>query len=139
MFVGGSGSRGAWHPIPGIALPPHISTILINGSGVLTKWKWPAIDEVHDFNGVLAHSANLSPRGLEWTGKPVAVTGTGSISIQMVPKIAETAAHLTVFMLNCTYISPQMISGISNKEAVRSSWEGCACAVCEAWGYRVGH
>lgn len=32
--------------------------VLINGSGVLTKWKWPAIEGLHDFKGVLAHSAN---------------------------------------------------------------------------------
>jgi cation diffusion facilitator CzcD-associated flavoprotein CzcO len=90
--------------------------ILINGSGVLTKWKWPDITGLHDFKGILAHSANW-PQDLDWSGKRVAVIGTGSSSIQMVPKIAETAEHLTVFMRNCTYIAPQFGTNISNKEA----------------------
>ncbi|KAF2110790.1 hypothetical protein BDV96DRAFT_500768 [Lophiotrema nucula] len=92
------------------------ANILINGSGVLTKWKWPDIAGLHDFKGVLAHSANW-PQDLDWSGKRVAVIGTGSSSIQMVPKIAETAQHLTVFMRNCTYIAPQFGSSISNKDA----------------------
>ncbi|OAL49861.1 FAD/NAD(P)-binding domain-containing protein [Pyrenochaeta sp. DS3sAY3a] len=90
--------------------------VLINGSGVLTKWKWPDIAGLHDFKGALAHSANW-PQDLDWTGKRVAVIGTGSSSIQMVPHIAKTAKHLTVFMRNSTYIAPQFGSHITNKEA----------------------
>ncbi|KAF2706191.1 FAD/NAD(P)-binding domain-containing protein [Pleomassaria siparia CBS 279.74] len=90
--------------------------VLINGSGVLTKWKWPDIPGLHDFKGTLAHSANW-PQDLDWAGKRVAVIGTGSSSIQMVPKIAETAEHVTVFMRNCTYITPQFGSNITNTEA----------------------
>ncbi|TKA76661.1 hypothetical protein B0A55_02597 [Friedmanniomyces simplex] len=90
--------------------------VLINGSGVLTKWKWPAIDGVHDFQGVLAHSAYW-PQDLDWTDKRVAVIGTGSSSIQMVPKLAATASSVTVFMRKPTYIAPQFGANITNKEA----------------------
>lgn len=90
--------------------------VLINGSGVLTKWKWPAIEGLHDFKGILAHSANW-PQDLDWKEKRVAVIGTGSSSIQMVPRLAETASSVTVFMRNCTYIAPQMGSNITNAEA----------------------
>jgi cation diffusion facilitator CzcD-associated flavoprotein CzcO len=90
--------------------------VIINGSGVLTKWKWPAIEGLHDFKGELAHSANW-PQGLDWAGKRVGVIGTGSSSIQMVPHLAETASKLTVFMRNNTYIAPPFGANISNKEA----------------------
>jgi cation diffusion facilitator CzcD-associated flavoprotein CzcO len=90
--------------------------VLINGSGVLTKWKWPKIQGLHDFEGVLAHSASW-PQDLDWSGKRVAVIGSGSSSIQMVPNIAKTAAHLSVFMRNKTYIAPQFGANITNKEA----------------------
>ncbi|KAK1088477.1 hypothetical protein LTR48_001548 [Friedmanniomyces endolithicus] len=90
--------------------------VLINGSGVLTKWKWPAIDGLHDFKGVLAHSAYW-PQDLDWTDKRVAVIGTGSSSIQMVPKLAATASSVTVFMRNQTYIAPQFGANVTNKEA----------------------
>jgi len=92
------------------------ANVLINGSGVLTKWKWPTIEGLRDFKGVLAHSANW-PQDLDWTGKDVAVIGTGSSSIQMVPQIQKTAKSVTVFMRNCTYIAPQFGTDISNTEA----------------------
>jgi len=90
--------------------------VLINGSGVLTKWKWPDIAGLHDFKGQIAHSANW-PQDLDWKDKKVAVIGTGSSSIQMVPQIAKTAASLAVFMRNQTYIAPQFATNVSNKEA----------------------
>jgi cation diffusion facilitator CzcD-associated flavoprotein CzcO len=79
--------------------------VLINGSGVLSKWKWPDIEGLHDFQGQLTHSAawDLST---DATGKRVAVIGTGSSSIQIVPQLAEKASQLTVFMRNVTWISP---------------------------------
>jgi cation diffusion facilitator CzcD-associated flavoprotein CzcO len=90
--------------------------VLINGSGVLTKWKWPDIEGLHDFEGTLAHSANW-PRDLDWSGKRVAVIGTGSSSIQMLPHLAETAEHVTVFMRNQTYIAPQFGANVMNTDA----------------------
>lgn len=93
-----------------------ICDVLINGAGVLSKWKWPAIEGLHDFRGTLAHSAAW-PDGIEWAGKRVAVIGTGSSSIQMVPQFANTAAHVSVFMRSETYISPQLGSTVTNEEA----------------------
>jgi cation diffusion facilitator CzcD-associated flavoprotein CzcO len=90
--------------------------VLINGSGVLTKWKWPDIDGLHDFKGTLAHSAAW-PKDLDWSGKRVAVIGTGSSSIQMLPHLAKTAENVTVFMRNQTYIAPQFGANITNTDA----------------------
>ncbi|KAM3425795.1 hypothetical protein BST61_g7723 [Cercospora zeina] len=90
--------------------------VLHNGSGVLTKWKWPAIEGLHEFQGTLAHFAAW-PKDLEWAGKRVAVIGTGSSSIQIVPHVAATASKLSVFMRNVTYIAPQFGASIDNKEA----------------------
>jgi len=90
--------------------------VLVNGTGIINKWKWPVIEGLHDFLGILAHSASW-PQDLNWTDKNVAVIGTGSSSIQMVPQLAKTARHVTVFMRNKTYIGPQIGSTVSNKEA----------------------
>ncbi|OQV00810.1 hypothetical protein CLAIMM_06258 [Cladophialophora immunda] len=81
--------------------------VLINGSGVVNRWKWPDIPGLHDFQGILSHSANWD-QSIDWNGKRVAVIGTGSSAIQMVPKLAEGADHVTVFMRNCTWIAPQI-------------------------------
>ena len=90
--------------------------VIVNGTGILNKWKWPNIQGLTDFSGTIAHSANW-PHGLDWQNRRVAVIGTGSSSIQMVPKFAETAKHVSIFMRNQTYIGPQIGSNISNKEA----------------------
>ncbi|OAL38935.1 hypothetical protein AYO20_01686 [Fonsecaea nubica] len=89
--------------------------VLVNGAGVINRWKWPTIEGLHDFKGLLLHSAAWD-RSIDWAGKTVAVIGTGSSSIQMVPKLAETAKHLTVFIRNQTYIATPFLS-MSNKEA----------------------
>ena len=90
--------------------------VIINGAGVINKWKWPAIEGLHGFKGILAHSAAWD-QTIDWADKAVAVIGTGSSSIQMVPKIAATAKHLTVFIRNKTYVGPQFGANVSNKEA----------------------
>ncbi|KAF1811757.1 FAD/NAD(P)-binding domain-containing protein [Eremomyces bilateralis CBS 781.70] len=90
--------------------------VFVNGTGVLSRWKWPDIEGLQDFKGELAHSADWD-RNLKWEGKKVAVIGTGSSSIQMTPVLADTAKHLTVFMRNETYIGPPFASDIDNKEA----------------------
>jgi cation diffusion facilitator CzcD-associated flavoprotein CzcO len=90
--------------------------VLINGSGVLAKWKWPDIEGLHDFQGKLAHSANW-PQDLDITGKRVAVIGTGSSSIQIIPQIVEKAKKVTVLARNVTYIGPQFGSNVTNEEA----------------------
>ncbi|KIW82108.1 hypothetical protein Z517_05135 [Fonsecaea pedrosoi CBS 271.37] len=83
--------------------------VLINGSGVVNKWKWPAIEGISSYKGILAHSANWDT-SIDWQGKKVAVLGTGSSSIQMVPHLAKGAESLTVFARNMTYIAPQVAS-----------------------------
>lgn len=96
--------------------------VLVNGTGVVNNWKWPTIEGLHDFEGVLAHSAAWD-RSIDWAGKTIAVIGTGSSSIQMVPKFAETAKHVSVFMRNQTYIGVQFGADVSNKEADPNAME----------------
>ncbi|KAH7089256.1 hypothetical protein FB567DRAFT_493912 [Paraphoma chrysanthemicola] len=81
--------------------------VLVNGSGVVNQWKWPAIAGLNEFKGKLVHSAAWDP-SVGHKGKKVAVIGTGSSSIQMVPKLADGADQLTVFMRSNTWIAPSM-------------------------------
>jgi cation diffusion facilitator CzcD-associated flavoprotein CzcO len=46
------------------------------------------IDGLHSFKGKLAHSADWDT-SLGWKDKKIAVIGTGSSSIQMVPHLAK--------------------------------------------------
>ncbi|KAK6386122.1 hypothetical protein LTS17_001696 [Exophiala oligosperma] len=90
--------------------------VIVNGAGVVNKWKWPAIEGLHDFKGILAHSADWDTT-LDFKDKTIAIIGTGSSSVQMVPQLSAAGHHVTVFMRNKTYIGPQLGSNVSNKEA----------------------
>ena len=79
--------------------------VLVNGTGFLNDWKWPKIPGVHDFKGTLVHSANWDT-SIDYSDKTVAVIGTGSSSIQIVPQVQKKAKHLTAFMRSVTWISP---------------------------------
>ena len=120
--------------------------VLINGSGPINKWKCkipagvakaqsqepyyylgPLIEGIGTYKGELVHSANWNP-DIDWKGKRVAVIGSGSSSIQIVPQVAEGrisaisvvtdsvtnrakrsgSQFLAVFARNQAWIAPQM-------------------------------
>ena len=110
--------------------------VLVNGTGFLNDWKWPKYVQVHlelymfnelntylripglhDFQGKLLHSANWDTI-VDYTDKTVAVIGTGSSAIQIVPQVQKKAKHLTAFMRSVTWISP--VVGDSDLEAEKA-------------------
>jgi cation diffusion facilitator CzcD-associated flavoprotein CzcO len=92
--------EGKWHvevtDTRSGAVTHDVCDILINGGGVLNAWKWPDIEGLHDFKGTLLHSANWDT-SVDCTGKRVAVIGSGSSGIQIVPKMAEIASRVSSF------------------------------------------
>lgn len=66
---------------------------VINGAGVLNKWKWPEIAGLHDFRGKLVHSA-CYPEGYDLTGERVALIGAGSSAVQILPKIYDQVSDV---------------------------------------------
>lgn len=50
--------------------------ILVNASGILNNWRWPAIPGLENYKGTLVHSANWD-EGLELAGKHVGLIGNG--------------------------------------------------------------
>lgn len=79
--------------------------ILINGSGILNRWRWPDISGLHSFKGTLVHSARWDTN-LDWTGKRVAVIGNESSAIQILPQMQRTAKHIVTYIRSPTWISP---------------------------------
>ena len=75
------------------------------------------IPRLHDFQGKLLHSANWDT-DVDYTDKTVAVIGTGSSAIQIVPQVQKKAKHLTAFMRSVTWISP--VVGDADLEAEKA-------------------
>jgi len=78
----------------------------IMASGCLSTPKPPEIGGVDDFNGRIYFTSRWPPEGVQLAGKRVAVIGTGSSGIQVIPLIAAEAAHLTVFQRTPNFAYP---------------------------------
>lgn len=59
---------------------------------------------MHDFKGVIAHSANY-PKDLSLAGKKVAVVGTGSSGIQLVANAQPLVQHLYTWIRSPTFMT----------------------------------
>ncbi|KIW94319.1 uncharacterized protein Z519_05635 [Cladophialophora bantiana CBS 173.52] len=94
--------------------------VIINGTGFLNDWKWPKIEGLHDFEGKLLHSANWDT-SVDYTDKTVAVIGTGSSAIQIVPQVQKKAKHLITFMRSVTWISPPVGGQVLQEDKSHSS------------------
>jgi cyclohexanone monooxygenase len=75
-------------------------------TGCLSSTNIPAFPGRDSFAGATYHTGRWPHEGVDFTGKRVAVIGTGSSAIQSIPIIAEQAAHLTVFQRTPTYSIP---------------------------------
>ncbi|KAH6685981.1 steroid monooxygenase [Plectosphaerella plurivora] len=78
--------------------------VFINASGVLNKWKWPAIPGRETFHGSMLHSANWDD-SIPLEGKRVAVIGGGSSAVQIVPNIQPIVGSLTCFIRSASWVT----------------------------------
>jgi cation diffusion facilitator CzcD-associated flavoprotein CzcO len=78
---------------------------LIAATGALAEPSEPAIPGLDRFAGTVMHSARWDPA---WSaaGQRVAVIGTGSSAIQLVPAIQPQARSLTLFQRTPAYVMP---------------------------------
>ncbi|GII01059.1 flavin-containing monooxygenase [Planobispora takensis] len=79
---------------------------VVSGIGALHVPSYPQIRGRERFRGPAFHSAEWD-HSADLTGKRVAVIGTGASAIQFVPRLAEQAAHLTVFQRTPPWIQPK--------------------------------
>ncbi len=79
---------------------------LVNASGALSEPKLPDIAGIEDFTGEVFHSSRWDHH-TDLTGKRVAVIGTGASAIQIVPEVAERAAHLDVYQRTAPWVMPR--------------------------------
>ncbi|MDA0785034.1 MAG: NAD(P)/FAD-dependent oxidoreductase [Proteobacteria bacterium] len=78
----------------------------IMATGCLSAVNYPHIEGLDAFAGETYHTAHWPEAGVDFTGKRVAVIGTGSSGVQSIPVIAEQAAHLHVFQRTANYVIP---------------------------------
>jgi cyclohexanone monooxygenase len=79
---------------------------LIMATGCLSVPNWPDISGRETYAGDTLHTALWPHEGYDFTGKKVAVIGTGSTAIQSIPHIARQARELTVFQRTANHCVP---------------------------------
>ncbi|TXL69543.1 steroid monooxygenase [Vineibacter terrae] len=80
----------------------------VMASGCLSAPKPPEIEGARDFAGPTYLTSRWPHEGVDFTGKRVAVIGTGSSGIQAIPLIAQQASHLTVFQRTPNFSIPAL-------------------------------
>lgn len=78
----------------------------IMATGCLSAARVPDFKGINDFKGEWYHTGSWPHEGVDFTGKRVAVIGTGSSGIQSIPLIAEQASQLTVFQRTANFTLP---------------------------------
>lgn len=97
----------------------------VMATGPLSAALTPDFQGLDSFGGEIHHSAHWPHDGVDFTGKRVAVIGTGSSGIQMVPEIAEQAEQLYVFQRTPNYSVPAGNRPLSPEELaeVRANYD----------------
>jgi cyclohexanone monooxygenase len=83
--------------------------------GCLSAANKPPFAGMEDFQGPIYHTGEWPHEGVDFTGKRVAVIGTGSSGIQSIPLIAQEAEQLYVFQRTPNYTVPAWNSPVDPK------------------------
>ncbi len=78
----------------------------VAATGVLSIPYFPDVPGRDAFEGESYHTGLWPDAPVDFTGKRVAVVGTGSSGVQIIPVIAETAASLTVLQRSPNWCTP---------------------------------
>ncbi|MTV13748.1 MULTISPECIES: NAD(P)/FAD-dependent oxidoreductase [Bradyrhizobium] len=84
----------------------HVCRFLITAIGPLSTPTLPRIEGRDDFSGQSFHTARWPKQKVDFTGKRVAVIGTGATGIQTIQTIAGEVGHLTVFQRTANWAAP---------------------------------
>jgi cation diffusion facilitator CzcD-associated flavoprotein CzcO len=79
---------------------------LITAIGPLSAPTMPRIEGVGSFVGQSFHTATWPHEKVDFTGKRVAVIGTGATGVQTIQTIAKEVGHLTVFQRTPNWCAP---------------------------------
>jgi cation diffusion facilitator CzcD-associated flavoprotein CzcO len=85
---------------------PVTARYLITAVGTLSTTNLPQFKGLDSFKGKWYHTSRFPHSGVDFTGKRVAVVGTGATAVQAIPEIAQQAKQLTVFQRTANYCVP---------------------------------
>lgn len=108
-------SPGADATAPGAVI---VADVLVLACGRLTEPSIPRVAGLETFPGPLFHSARWD-HSADLAGARVAVVGTGASAVQIVPELARTATHVTLFQRTPAWIVPRGGDSYSDADRAR--------------------
>jgi cation diffusion facilitator CzcD-associated flavoprotein CzcO len=97
----------------------YCAQFLIAATGVLSVAHFPDVLGRDNFRGEQYHTGKWPSTSVDFAGKRVAVVGTGSSGVQLIPVIAGDVASLTVYQRNANWCTPLNNSPITPDEQAR--------------------
>ncbi|MGI9117741.1 MAG: flavin-containing monooxygenase [Gaiellales bacterium] len=85
---------------------PYAARFLVMATGCLSVPNVVRFEGLDEYAGDWYHTTAWPEEGVDFTGQRVAVVGTGSTAIQVIPVVAEQAKHLTVFQRTPNFSIP---------------------------------
>ena len=92
---------------------------VVAATGVLSVPYVPDVPGCEDFRGVAHHTGLWPAAPVDFTGKRVAVVGTSSSGVQVVPAILDEVASLTVYQRTANWCTPLNNTPITADEQAR--------------------
>ncbi|MEO1709219.1 MAG: NAD(P)/FAD-dependent oxidoreductase [Pseudomonadota bacterium] len=104
---------------------PVSCRFLISAVGCLSAANTPVFEGRETFDGPIYHTGHWPHEGVDFTGKRVAVIGTGSSGIQSIPIIARQAKALTIFQRTPNFVAPARNRKLTDAEraAVKKNYK----------------
>ncbi|HLG87266.1 MAG TPA: NAD(P)/FAD-dependent oxidoreductase [Alphaproteobacteria bacterium] len=109
----------------------------VMATGCLSAARVPDIAGLESFKGRRYHTGGWPHEGVDFTGRRVAVIGTGSSGVQSIPMIAEQAAELFVFQRTPNFSLPAL-NGPLDPDHIREANERFAEDRKRAWASNSG-
>ena len=91
----------------------------VAATGVLSVPFFPDVPGREDFQGESYHTGLWPSEPVDFVGKRVAVIGTGSSGVQVIPSIADEVASLTVYQRTANWCTPLNNAPITPEEQAR--------------------
>jgi cation diffusion facilitator CzcD-associated flavoprotein CzcO len=80
---------------------------LVTATGFLSQPYTPDFPGIESFAGDIIHTTAWQD-GYDFAGRRAAVIGTGATAVQLIPEIAKSARHLTVFQRTPIWVVPKV-------------------------------
>lgn len=85
----------------------HLARAVVMAPGPLSNASLPKMPGIDAFKGKMIHSA-IWDHDYDFSGKRVAVIGTGASGVQIIPELVKTAAKVTVFQRTPGWVMPRV-------------------------------